>query len=153
MNETEKTYNSYKKLGLPDFGKLNYEFDIGNIEELDSSFLRQIRLRLMEKVDKYVEFLEELIQPENYFVNLWEYKEIEEEDKLKLLELLRDMMYLNRQSWKMNLDDSDKENAKFITHTYNEWLRLKKDLIQIVDKVKEGWKKEITIKEKLEYLG
>ena len=151
MNETKKAYNSYKKLGLPNFDKLDYEFDIGPIEE--GQFLRTVRNRMMEKVNKYIELLEELVQPENFFVSLWEYKEISEEDKLKALKLMREMMSLNRESWKMNLSDSDKDNAKFIKNTYNRWIKLKKDIGKIVQKLEECWKKEIGIKEKLEYLG
>ena len=107
----------------------------------------------MEKVNKYIELLEELVQPENYFVSLWEYKETEEKDKLKALELLRELMYLNRQSWKMNLEDNDKDNAKFIKDTYTKWIKLKKDIIKIVDKLKDSWKKDISMKDKFEYMG
>jgi TRAP-type C4-dicarboxylate transport system substrate-binding protein len=152
MEQTKKIYNSFKNLGLPPFDKLNYEFDIGVIDEQDL-FLRNIRHRMMEKVNKYIELLEELVQPENFFVSLWEYKEVDEQSKSKSLELLREMMYINRQSWKMNLEDSDKDNAKFIKDTYTKWVKTKKDIIKIVDKLKDSWKKQITMKDKLEYMG
>ena len=62
--ETEKQYNELrKKLKLPDFREIDFEFEISDLEE--TNFLLRATVRKMaEKLDFCSTMLEELLQPE-----------------------------------------------------------------------------------------
>ncbi|MBI2646922.1 hypothetical protein HYW99_00425 [Candidatus Woesearchaeota archaeon] len=152
--EIEKQYNELKKrLKLPEFKELDFEFEISGIE--DTNFLlREIIRRIAEKLDFYATMLEEILQPDtSNLYAMHETKYFDDDNKNKMYDLYSKLMNLSRQSIEAILEHDENKEAQFITTIFNEWTNLKKYLLKYVKKMKESWQTEINIKEDLGYLG
>ena len=153
MNYIEKEYTSLaKKHKLPDYKKVNNEFEISNLEE-DEFVLRNVRRKIGEKLDFFVKQIEVILQPENTFTNLYECKAFSEEEKDKLLNILQKLMQHIRASLVVHALSDDKQDAKFISDVMKDWDKIKKDLTGFSVKLKKAWEKETGFKQEVEYLG
>ena len=62
--DTEKQYNELKKkVNLPDFKDIDFEFEISDLEET-RYLLRAIIRRIAEKLNLYCTLIEEILQPD-----------------------------------------------------------------------------------------
>jgi len=147
--ETEKQYNELrKKLKLPDFREIDFEFEISDLEE--TNFLLRATVRKMaEKLDFCSTMLEELLQPEPS--NLYAMHEtgfFDEDEKKQMNALYSKLMVLNRHSIEVSLINNENEQTSFINNTFNEWKTLKNELLKYVRKMKDTWTSEIEADEK-----
>ena len=62
-------------------------------------------------------------------------------------------MYFDRFSIETSVDETDKKTADFINEFWKEWPSIKKKISEIIKKLKQGWTKEIKLKEEKSYLG
>ncbi len=136
---------------LPSFEDLDNEFDIVSIE--DKKVLRAIRRKMSEKLEQYAKLVEDLIQPDGTFSSLYEIKDFTEKDKNEMLSLFKKMMVVYKESIKLNLNYSEKEDADFILKLFDFWKEIKPQLATILDKLTEGWKNDTDHKEIQDYLG
>ena len=153
--EIEKQYNELKKkLKLPEFKELDFEFEISDLEETNFLLKATIR-RMAEKLDFYSTMLEEVLQPDtSNLYAMHETKFFDEEEKKQMYELYTKLMNLNRQSIEVSLEHNEKDEADFINNLLNEWKDLKQELLRFVRKMRASWKtEEADIKEDLGYLG
>ncbi len=153
--EIEGKYSELrKKLKLPDFKEMDFEFEISDLE--DTGFLlRMIIRKIAEKLDFYSTMLEELLQPDtSNLYALHETRYFDENDKVKMYELYTKLMNFNRQSIEVSLEHSEKTESEFINDIFIEWKPLKESLLKFVRKMRDSWNtKEVDIKEDLGYLG
>ncbi len=141
-----------KKYNLQEFNELNRTFDIGELESED--ILREIRKKIVEKINSYTKFLEGLLQPDTSTSGFFECDVLSsDKEKKKLFDLYKKLMIIDRSSLLVSLASTDEEEAKFINETYKEWNNLKEELINLITLVKESWKKNTTIKTEEEYFG
>lgn len=149
----EEKYNKIKsKYSLPDFNKLDFEFEISDIE--DGKFvLREVRRKIIEKIETFCKMLEEVLQPEATVANLQESTFFDEKEKEELFKLFSRLMRYNRKSLCLGLNPNDEKEAMFISTVFNEWDGVKKELTYVLRKLKEAWEKKSEIKEKLQYFG
>jgi len=152
--EIEKQYDELrKKLKLPEFKVIDFEFEISDLEET-KFLLRAIIRRIAEKLDFYSTMLEEVLQPDaSNLYAMHETRFLDEDEKKKLYDLYRKLMIFNRQSIEITLEHNEKEDAAFIDNFFNHWKELKIELLGCVKKMKDSWKTETDIKEDLGYLG
>jgi len=153
--ETEKQYNELrKKLKLPEFKEINFEFEIRDLEETNF-LLRSIIRRMEERLDFYSTMLEELLQPDtSNLYAMHETRYFDDDEKKQMYGLYSKIMSFNRQSIEVSLSHNEKEEADFISTLFNDWKSLRQELLRFVKKIKESWKTEETdIKEDLRYLG
>ena len=147
-----------------EFEKLGKKFDIPSFEELDSEFeisliehkqfmLREIRKKICERLESVIKVLDEILQPDTNINNLYECKEFNDEEKGDIFKLYKRLMVLNRWSAKVNITHIDEEEAEFINESYKELKELKSQLVNIMEKLKESWKKDTDIQEDLGYMG
>ena len=152
--ETEKQYNELrKKLKLPDFKDIDFEFEISDLEETNF-LLRAIVRKIAEKLDFCSTMLEELLQPEPS--NLYAMHEtgfFDEDEKKQMNALYSRLMVLNRHSIEVILSNNENEQTSFINNVFNEWKTLKNELLKYVRKMKDTWTSEIESDEKVGYLG
>lgn len=141
-----------KKYSLPDFDSLNNEFEVFSIEN-KQFLLKEIRRKIIEKLDAYAKILESLLQPDTASLSaMHECRFIEDKEKEDIYKNYKRLMIIDRNSIISSLGN-EKEEAEFIKSSFEEWLRLKKDIGPIMKKIKSTWEKEADVKEELGYLG
>ena len=151
--EIEKEYQKLaKKHKLPSFENLNNEFEISTIEEEDF-LLREVRRKIAEKIELYIKLVEPVLQPEATVCDMHECKASNEEEKKKIYDLYKRLMYLDRFSVETSVDEDDGKSSLFINEVWEEWANIKKEFVYVIIKLKESWLKESDIKEELGYLG
>ena len=146
--------NLKKKYNLPSFDDLNKEFQIDDIEN-ENSILKEIRGKILEKSNTYAKFLEDLLQPDTTPSSFYECTILNSENEKKtVFELYKKLMIIDRAGLETNLLSSDELEAEFIKKTYEEWLKIKQKLLEIVTLVRKSWEKEdVYTQFKGEYLG
>ena len=153
-NEIEKQYNELrKKLKLPDFKEIDFEFEISSLEQTNF-LLREIIRRIAERLDFYSTMLEEVLQPDaSNLYAMHETRFFDQTEKNHMYDLYRILMNLNRQSIEITLEHTDKSEADYISGFLNDWRQIKQDLIKLVKKMRASWKTDMDIKEDIGYLG
>lgn len=138
MGNVEKIYNIYKRKykKLPKFDDLDKEFEISNI---DTTYgIREIRRRIFEKLDMYDEFLESYIEPEG-FACMVESRGFTEKDRQVLFEIYRKLTVLMKEALKLSIDSTEEKEVEYICKVYGEWLKMKPQLLRLVDCTMKGW--------------
>lgn len=148
----------YKKLAekykLPSYQQLNEEFDIEKVQEQETdTLLREIRKVIMDKAIAYLRFIELLLNPSNapmfFFAIL---KGVEASDKKILENLYSKLGKIEIEVIDIDNDYSEKGEAEFIRHIFQEWQEVKQDMRQVSKALKRGWERKSEKKEK-SYLG
>jgi hypothetical protein len=153
QSEVEQEYNKLKKkYNLPEFNKIDFEFEISSLES-SKFLLRNIINKINEKIDNLLKILEELLNPDaSTFSSLYELRYFDDEEKKDIYNLFKKLMLFSRKSLATSLSNNEKEEAIFINEIFNEWNDIKSQLLEYVKKMEDAWKKETDIKEDLEYL-
>jgi hypothetical protein len=154
MENIEDQYKKLKsKYNLPKFEDLDKEFEISTIEN-DKFLIRGIIDKIIDRIDFFSKILEDLLQPDASLLrSMHEARFFEEQDKKDIYELYKKLMGISRESFEVSLKRDEKEEALFINKVFDEWKELKINLLRVVNKMKDSWKKETDIKEDLGYLG
>ena len=152
-NLIEESYaQERKRFNLPDFNKIDFEFEISSLEET-RFIIREVRRKMIDKIEHFINLLEEVLQPETTVANLHECNFFDQEEKEKIFRLYSKLMRLNRKSLCLDLSPNDKEEADFIITLFNEWIILKKDVALVLNKMKEAWEIEAETKENPQDFG
>ena len=149
--EYAKLENKYK---IPSYQQLNEEFDIEKVQELETdTLLREVRKVVLDKVIAYLRFIELLLNPSQapmFFFALL--KGLDNTDKKILEELYSKLGKLEIEVIEIDNDYSEKGEAEFIKHLFNEWKGVKEDMKKISKSLRNSWDKKSERKEK-SYLG
>lgn len=144
--DIEGEYNKLrKKYNLPDFDKLDNEFEISNIkEDIDKKFLlRSIRRRINDRIIAFCNLLEGILSPDpSSMICLHENRFFNEDYRERISNFLTDLMRLERESLIMDIDFSDKQDAEFINSVFGRWDDIKQFMCKVANDMKQGWKKE-----------
>jgi len=141
-----------KKYNLPSYLDVNNDFEISSLED-EKFLLRTIRRKIAEKAEAYAKIIEPVLMPESTQASLHECQLFTEEEKKELYNLFKKMMYFDRLSIEISINETDEKTANFINEFWKEWGSIKSELTNIIKKLKEGWTKEISLKEEKSYLG
>lgn len=141
-----------KKHKLPKFDEINKDFEISSIDKEDF-LLREVRRKITEKMDIYIEILDRSLQPEAVICDMHECKALSEEEKKNAYELYKKLMYFKRYSFETSFDEDDAKASKFVNSFWKDWPLLKKELRYVAVKLKESWLNDTDIKEDLGYMG
>ena len=152
--DIQKNYEELKKkYKLPEFNLVDSEFEISTIEN-DIFLLREIRKKIIDKIETFCKLLEELIQPESTSLStMHEVKVFEDEEKEKIYTLFKMLMKFHRTGFLLAINDDDKKEAQFINDVMAHWKEIKADITKIVEKLRDSWDKDLDIQEKVGYLG
>ncbi|MAG07916.1 hypothetical protein CMO89_00415 [Candidatus Woesearchaeota archaeon] len=150
----KRKYNYLKtKYSLPAFGKLDMEFELSSIDK-DDFLLRDIRKKMIEKIDFFCEIIEGSLQPDTAsLASMHECKFFEDEEKERLYALYKRLMLLNRSAILLGINSKDDEEAEFINSVFNEWPKFQEEILAYAKKMKDCWEKESHVKEEVGYLG
>ncbi len=144
-------YNQLKKkLNLPDFEKLDSEFEISAIEQKEF-LLRSIRRKITEKLMGFTEIFDEILQPEKPST-MYESNFISENERKAIFDFYKRLMYLIRLSEEISVNEDDKKDADFISKSLAEWLLLKEKIEEALSKMKDAWTRQLK-KEEEAYFG
>ena len=138
---------------LPEYNKLNHEFEISTIENTDF-LLREIKRKIGEKFEPLLDLLEHIITPDtNSFSDMYECRCYTNGEKKIVIDIFRHLMEQYRSLLETDLIADDKVDAETIRKLYDIWLQEKKQILPYLKKIRECWQKHVEIKEVLEYLG
>ena len=142
MSEIKESYDKLQnKYGLPGFNDLDEIFEISSIEN-DNFLLREIRKIIINKIKNFSEILEDIIHPNSTVSAYHECRFFNENEKKNLYDLYGKMMGVVRTSNMLEVDTNDELEAKFISDMYKSWPLIKKDLQQIMKKLRDCWRED-----------
>jgi large-conductance mechanosensitive channel len=142
LEEIKKKYqNLQKKYILPDFEKLNEDFQIERVAESETDFLiREIRKSVGDKIINYLKFIESLLNPVNVPMFIFSViKLIDSEEKKKLSEIYNNLMKKEIKFIELDLEFDEKKEAEFIKESYDSWQGIKKDILKIIENINQRW--------------
>ena len=147
IEDLKKRYNEIaKKKNLPSWEELDSEYELGHIGPImEVSFpLRFVRRRIGDRFAWAANFLQGLLQPNpSSVVSMQESKFFTELDRKKVVELLKGLMHLERINLSLDIANNDEDSVKWIKDAHKKWVESKKDLTNLTEKMKTGWKEEV----------
>lgn len=146
LNRLKKQYVVLKKkYKLPEFSKLNEDFEIEKLQENETDFLlREIRRTMVEKISVVLKFLEIMINPNEsspafVFAMI---KEMKPEMKKSVENMYKELSVVEISSITLDLDYDEKLEAKFIKEHTKKWESTKKALRSLIISLDTVWKME-----------
>ncbi len=138
---------------LPEFDKINREFQLSTIEDEDF-LLSGIKERIADTIEPVIQVIERIVQPDpNMLSDMYESTCFTKGEKNLLFDIYRKLMQTFRLLLETDLQHEDKTDAETIKKTYDEWQATRKQIVPYVKKMREHWQKHFEPKEILEYLG
>ena len=142
-----------KKYNLPNFQKLDAEFDLTVIQETDKPAYRILQ-RIQERIDFYIGILRTILQPDpSSFPELYECRYFTDDDKAEVFATFKELMILDRSLVEANLLLDEKVQAARIKECYETMSKMKQRIVPWVERMKSCWKRATEKQEILEYLG
>ena len=142
LEKFKKHYlNLQKKYSLPSFKDMNEDFQIEKAsDEQTELLLKEIKKIMGDKFSNYHRFVEALINPSNSPLFVFSMlKAMGEKEKFNLTEIYKKLTKIEIDMIETDLKYSDEKEADFIKNSYETWQEIKKDLLDITDKIKNKW--------------
>jgi len=145
-----------KKYNLPSYKELDEEYELLYFQSvLEIKYpLRFIRRRIIDKVNGFIHFFQNILHPINSnLISLEESSFLTEEEKQGVVHLVKNLLILERESLLLDIDHQEKKDAEFIQRAHKQWLGYKHNVLEYISKIKEGWKKETRTNPDNHYFG
>lgn len=142
LRELKKNYkNLQEKHNLPEFEKLNADFNIEKISSTETDFLaREIRKFIADKFSGYLRFIENLLHPVDGSMFIFTIiKSLGIEEKKKLSEIYKKLAHSEITIIELDIDFHEEKEVKFIRESYELWREIKKDLLNLIGHIKKNW--------------
>lgn len=142
LEDLKKEYKKLqKKHGLPEFSKLNEDFQIEKVAEVETEHLiREIRKFMADKFSNYLRFVEVILNPVNAPMFVFSFiKSISMDEKNKLIKIYKKLAKTEIRLIELDTDFSEKGEADFIKKNYELWKEIKKDILSVTEAVKRNW--------------
>lgn len=130
-----------KKHNLPSFEKLNEDFQIERIAEIETDILiREVRKFIADRFSNYLRFIEMLLNPINAPMFVFSIiKAIGTKEKEKLTEIYKKLAEREVKIIEIDVEFSEEKEANFIKESYELWQDIKKDVLNVVEVIKKNW--------------
>lgn len=130
-----------KKHNLPSFEKLNEDFQIERISEIETEILiREVRKTMSEKFANYLRFIETLLNPVSAPMSIFSIvKLIGTKEKEKLTEIYKNLVEMEVKVFELDVEFSEKKEAAFVKESYGSWQKMKTAFLEIIDVIKKNW--------------
>ena len=139
LNELKQRYRKLQeKYKLPEFEELNQEFYIEKIAEFETEFLtREVRRFVADKIYNYLRFIETILNPANAPMFIFSViKSMTLEDKKKFSDIYEKLAEIDLELIRLDVESSEKKDAEFINKVYASWGEIKKELIDVIGRLK-----------------
>lgn len=127
-----------KKYKLPEFDKLNEDFEIEKLENKETAyFVRAVRKVVMEKIVNSLSFLEMLMNPVNvprmYLICV---KSLNQKDMNSIERIYGVFSDIILSALQLEIEYSEKHEAEMINQVYEKWNSVKKPFNEIISRLK-----------------
>jgi len=142
LEKVKKDYEQYRmKYNLPEFDKLNQDFAIEKISEIETDLLlREVRKFIADRLSNYMRFIEGLLNPANASIFTFSIcKTFNLEDKKEIEDMFKELMRLEIELMEIDIQYSEEKEANFIKNSFEKWSSFKTRWKKIVDVVKKNW--------------
>lgn len=155
LDSLKKDYSEIQvRYNLPSFEELNEDFNIEKAAEVEVELLiREIRRFIGDKLSNYMRFVEAILNPVN--VQMFVYsliKSLETQEKEKLTEIYKKLSKNELKLIELDIRYSEEKEALFIRESFTMWQEMKKELLEIIEKVNQNWDNKVESKNK-DYFG
>jgi transcription termination factor NusB len=148
--DLSQTINKYN---LPSKEVLEAELGTLNFEEKDDIII-ELTKSLREKTSKYIQFLEDILQPDSSFIIMQESSSFSDSDRNKILPVFKKLILLQRTNLLVQLDGSKEDKVTYFKQLFTGWQDLKKNLKPFIQKALITWSDEESFEEiKQNYFG
>ena len=155
--EIKKAYEKLKiKYNLPEYEELDEEFELLYFQRIIEIkyILRFVRRRIVDKLNSYVNFLQNILNPNpSSLISLEESKFFSQEEREEIIALIKEMVIVERKSLELDINHNEKKDAEFIKYGFMKWGELRNKIAKMCDKLKEGWESEIKEESEKHYFG
>ncbi len=142
-----------KKYGLPSFDSMNNDFHIGAIEK-DTQLLDEIGQKIADKVEYGLDVLRVILQPDaNSCSDMYECTIFENGERKTAFALFKQLMILKRGLAEAELLGEEKIIAEIIKQAHTALTSIKPELVRIVKKMQDSWRKNLDQESDVHYLG
>jgi hypothetical protein len=145
LEELKKQYSPFqKKYKLPDFSKLNEDFDIEKAQEKETEFLlREIRREITDKVAAFLRFFELFLNPQAapLFV-LGMLKNLNLHEKEIIGKIYKELVALEIEAVNLDIKYNEIDEARFIKGSFKKWQGMKPELERIGNSLRKIQTKE-----------
>ena len=99
-----------------------------------------------DKIIFYCRILEGILFPtQASIISFHEGKHFSDEEKSKMREAYKKLMYYERKSLSLDVSPDEKQEILFINEIFKNWNKFKVEIIKVTSKMQESWKKEESI--------
>jgi hypothetical protein len=106
----------------------------------DATHVKIVLEKIQERVEYYIKILIQILQPEE-FHSLHECTSFDDADKTKIFDMYKNMMILHREIIKSEIKNEETDIVTTINYAHSELKKLKPEMINILHKMQESWKK------------
>ena len=130
-----------KKYSLPDFDKLNEDFGIERVADVETDFLlREIRKFLADRIYAYLRFIEGILNPINATMFIFSIiKTLNGENKKKLSAVYKKLSRLEVDLLEIDLYYSADKESNFIKESFKIWQEMKEEILEVIKTIKSRW--------------
>lgn len=147
----KKDYQGFQeKYNLPSFDKLNKDFQIEKAAEIETDYLlREIRKFIAEKFSDYLKFIESILHPINVPIFVFSFiRTLRVEEKNKLMEVYKELAKREIEIIELDIDFDEEKEAKFINESHKLWQSIKKDILDVLNRIKNNWDNKFEVNNK-----
>ncbi|MGB9749184.1 MAG: hypothetical protein ACP5H9_01115 [Candidatus Woesearchaeota archaeon] len=155
----KENYEKIKeKYNLPEFEELDKYFDINEIDLKDKEvnnkkILKNIRENILLKIELLIDFFSSVIYFDSESYSVYEAGNFSKKEKNEMFKIFKNLMYIKRSGFKLSIETNEEKDAEFIKMSFERYLSIKDQMIELIDKIKDSWVKDENEEKKYEYFG
>jgi len=127
------------KFSLPSKEVLENELGSLHFDE-DDDIIESLIKSLRDKISKYIQFMEDLLQPDSSLISLQESNTLSEMERDKLFSLFKKTVLIHRTYLKIYLRSDFEDKVSYFKKLFYEWQSLKDPLMIFANKAVDSWK-------------
>ena len=136
-----------KKYKLPSFDELNEAFEIDRIERETDFLLREVRKSMMDKILRYIQFTEMMLNPAQAPpMFLMFLKEVTEGERKIIQGCYKNFVELELHSLRLEIDYEESKEAGLIREIFDTWQNTRPEMGKVIDVLEKNWNGSPSVK-------
>ncbi len=141
-----------KKYSLPSFSEIDKEFSIGNLDQTEFVF-RPVLAKIHERYDFTLKLLIGIVQPDSHISDMQESEQFSDSQRQVVFELYKRLLFLEKEFLIRDFDYDEAKSAEFIKTVFNEWKKIKPEILKTLLIMQSAWKTTNGTKQSANYFG